>query len=163
MTRLYSNKCGAYSRHRQTFTCWEACCTFGMLLAVYTVCVTALPVLQILQLSQHDKAITIYYHPNSFSSTQSIRSNLANCWRFTVALDTPEVCSHFLGHHSCYVHMTGLLLLLAVQSLSLCITMSKCHWLYTHEHTVNSLLPFQHYSRSGASLGFTYLHASMQL
>ncbi|KAL3159567.1 hypothetical protein ABBQ38_009981 [Trebouxia sp. C0009 RCD-2024] len=45
---------------------------------------------QILQLSQHDKAITIYYHPNSFSSTQSIRSNLANCWRFTVALDTPE-------------------------------------------------------------------------
>ena len=49
--------------------------------------------LQILQLSQHDKAITIYYHPNSFSSTQSIRSNLANCWRFTVALETPEVCT----------------------------------------------------------------------
>ncbi len=47
--------------------------------------------LQILQLSQHDKAITVYYHPNSFSSTQSIRSNLASCWRFTVALDTPEV------------------------------------------------------------------------
>ncbi|DBB09723.1 TPA: hypothetical protein ACH3X3_001361 [Trebouxia sp. C0006] len=45
---------------------------------------------QILQLSQHDKAITVYYHPNSFSSTQSIRSNLASCWRFTVALDTPE-------------------------------------------------------------------------
>ncbi|DBA82715.1 TPA: hypothetical protein ACH3X1_006948 [Trebouxia sp. C0004] len=45
---------------------------------------------QILQLSQHDRAITVYYHPNSFSSTQSIRSNLASCWRFTVALDTPE-------------------------------------------------------------------------
>ena len=57
-------------------------------------CITLLmvkTVLQILQLSQHDKAITIYYHPNSFSSTQSIRSNLANCWRFTVALETPEV------------------------------------------------------------------------
>lgn len=61
---------------------WSTLCTLPS---------TALPMLQILQLSQHDKAITIYYHPNSFSSTQSIRSNLANCWRFTVALDTPEV------------------------------------------------------------------------
>ena len=52
---------------------------------------TVLCLLQILELSQHDKAITIYYHPNSFGSTQSIRSSLANCWRFTVALDTPEV------------------------------------------------------------------------
>lgn len=49
---------------------------------------------QILQLSQRDTAISVYYHPNSFSSTQSIRSTLANCWRFTVALDTPEVRSH---------------------------------------------------------------------
>ena len=69
--------------------------------------------LQILQLSQHDKAITVYYHPNSFSSTQSIRSNLASCWRFTVALDTPEVRQsqhatqdcHCVGVHSaCLPH-----------------------------------------------------------
>ena len=57
---------------------------------VLTPCPTG-HVVQILQLSQHDNAITIYYHPNSFSSTQSIRSNLASCWRFTVALDSAEV------------------------------------------------------------------------
>ena len=68
--------------------------------------------LQILQLSQHDRAITVYYHPNSFSSTQSIRSNLASCWRFTVALDTPEVRqihhatldSEFVGANTVFAH-----------------------------------------------------------
>lgn len=91
-------------RISNTRPCQLACSILVPGLTVYidacTVFVTPLYMLQILQLSQHDKAITIYYHPNSFSSTQSIRSNLANCWRFTVALDTPEVRFHHITNQS---------------------------------------------------------------
>ena len=83
--------------------------------------------LQVLQLSQHDKAITIYYHPNSFSSTQSIRSNLASCWRFTVALDTPEVT------YSCVQHQLADLF---VCVLNVC---TSCHCDVTAVSTVCSI------------------------